>query len=32
MLKLDIEQAAKDRLLVLTPKDYIGLAAQLAKG
>jgi adenylosuccinate lyase len=32
ILKLDIEQAAKDRLLVLTPKDYIGLAAQLAKG
>jgi adenylosuccinate lyase len=32
ILKLDIEQAAKDRLLVLTPKDYIGLAVQLAKG
>jgi adenylosuccinate lyase len=32
ILKLDIEQAAKDRLLVLKPKDYIGLAAQLAKG
>jgi adenylosuccinate lyase len=31
ILKLDIEQAAKDRLLVLTPKDYIGLAAKLAK-
>ena len=31
ILKLDIEQAAKDRLLVLTPKDYIGLAAKLAQ-
>jgi adenylosuccinate lyase len=31
ILKLDIEQAAKDRLLVLSPKDYIGLAAKLAK-
>jgi adenylosuccinate lyase len=31
ILKLDIEQAAKDRLLVLSPKDYIGLAAQLAR-
>jgi adenylosuccinate lyase len=31
ILKLDIEQAAKDRLLVLTPKDYIGLAAKMAK-
>ena len=30
-LKLDIEQAAKDRLLVLSPKDYIGLAAKLAQ-
>jgi adenylosuccinate lyase len=30
ILKLDIEQAAKDRLLVLSPKDYIGLAAKLA--
>jgi adenylosuccinate lyase len=31
VLKLDIEQAAKDRLLVLSPKDYIGLAAKMAK-
>jgi adenylosuccinate lyase len=31
ILKLDIEQAAKDRLLVLSPKDYIGLAANLAQ-
>jgi adenylosuccinate lyase len=31
ILKLDIEQAAKDRLLVLSPKDYIGLAAKMAK-
>ena len=31
IIKLDIEQAAKDRLLVLSPKDYIGLAAELAK-
>jgi adenylosuccinate lyase len=31
IVKLDIEQAAKDRLLVLSPKDYIGLAAKLAK-
>jgi adenylosuccinate lyase len=31
ILKLDIEQAAKDRLLVLSPKDYIGLAAKLAQ-
>jgi adenylosuccinate lyase len=30
IVKLDIEQAAKDRLLVLSPKDYIGLAAKLA--
>jgi adenylosuccinate lyase len=30
ILKLDIEQSAKDRLLVLTPKDYIGLSAKLA--
>jgi len=29
ILKLDISQAAKDRLLVLTPKDYVGLAEQL---
>jgi adenylosuccinate lyase len=31
ILKLDINQDAKDRLLVLTPKDYIGLASKLAK-
>jgi len=31
ILKLDIEQAAKDRLLVLSPKDYIGLAAKLTQ-
>ena len=31
ILKLDIDQAAKDRLLVLSPKDYIGLAAKLAQ-
>ena len=31
ILKLDIEQAAKDRLLVLSPKDYIGMAAKLAQ-
>jgi adenylosuccinate lyase len=31
ILKLDIEQSAKDRLLVLSPKDYIGLAAKLAQ-
>jgi adenylosuccinate lyase len=31
ILKLDIEQAAKDRLLVLSPKDYIGLAIKLAQ-
>jgi adenylosuccinate lyase len=31
VLKLDIDQAAKDRLLVLSPKDYIGLAAKLAQ-
>jgi len=31
ILKLDIEQAAKDRLLVLSPKDYIGLAVRLAQ-
>jgi adenylosuccinate lyase len=31
ILKLDIEQAAKDRLLVLSPKDYIGLASKLAQ-
>jgi adenylosuccinate lyase len=31
ILKLDIEQAAKDRLLALSPKDYIGLAAKLAQ-
>lgn len=31
ILKLDIEQAAKDRLLFLSPKDYIGLAAKLAQ-
>jgi adenylosuccinate lyase len=31
ILKLDIEQAAKDRLLVLSPKDYVGLAAKLAQ-
>lgn len=30
ILKLDINQAAKDKLLVLSPKDYIGLAAKLA--
>jgi adenylosuccinate lyase len=31
ILKLDIDQAAKDRLLVLSPRDYIGLAAKLAQ-
>lgn len=31
ILKLGIDQSAKDRLLVLSPKDYIGLAAKLAK-
>jgi adenylosuccinate lyase len=31
IIKLDIEQAAKDRLLVLSPKDYIGLASKLAQ-
>ena len=31
IVKLDIEKAAKDRLLALTPKDYIGLAAKLAQ-
>lgn len=31
IIKLDIEQAAKDRLLVLSPKDYIGLASRLAQ-
>ena len=31
ILKLDIEQNAKDRLLALSPKDYIGLAAKLAQ-
>jgi adenylosuccinate lyase len=31
ILKLDIEQAAKDRLLVLSPKDYIGLSIKLAQ-
>lgn len=31
VLKLDISQEAKDRLLVLTPKDYVGLAAKLTK-
>ena len=31
ILKLDIEKAAKDRLLALSPKDYIGLAAKLAQ-
>ena len=31
ILKLDIEQSAKDRLLVLTPKDYVGLASKLAQ-
>jgi adenylosuccinate lyase len=29
ILKLDISQPAKDRLLVLTPKDYTGLAEKL---
>jgi adenylosuccinate lyase len=32
IMKLEIEQAAKDRLLVLSPRDYIGLASKLAKG
>ena len=31
VLKLDISQEAKDRLLVLTPKDYIGLAEKLTR-
>jgi adenylosuccinate lyase len=31
ILKLEIDQAAKDRLLVLSPKDYIGLASKLAQ-
>ena len=31
IVKLDIEKAAKDRLLALSPKDYIGLAAKLAQ-
>lgn len=31
IIKLEIDQAAKDRLLVLSPKDYIGLAAKLAQ-
>jgi adenylosuccinate lyase len=31
VLKLEIDQAAKDRLLVLSPKDYIGLASKLAQ-
>jgi len=31
ILNLEIEQAAKDRLLVLKPKDYIGLASKLAQ-
>ena len=30
IMKLDIEQEAKDRLLVLSPRDYIGLASKLA--
>jgi adenylosuccinate lyase len=31
IVKLEIDQAAKDRLLVLSPKDYIGLASKLAQ-
>jgi adenylosuccinate lyase len=31
IVQLDIEKAAKDRLLALSPKDYIGLAAKLAQ-
>ncbi|MFM7013517.1 MAG: adenylosuccinate lyase [Actinomycetota bacterium] len=31
VLELEISQEAKDRLLTLTPKDYIGLAAKLAE-
>lgn len=31
VLKLDISQASKDRLLALSPKDYIGLAKKLAE-
>jgi adenylosuccinate lyase len=31
VLKLEIDQAAKDRLLVLSPRDYIGLAQKLAE-
>ena len=31
IVKLEIEKAAKDRLLALSPKDYIGLAAKLAQ-
>jgi len=31
VLKLEIDQAAKDRLLVLSPRDYIGIAKKLAE-
>lgn len=31
VLKLEISQASKDRLLALTPKDYTGLAKKLAE-
>jgi adenylosuccinate lyase len=31
VLKLDISQASKDRLLALSPKDYAGLAKKLAE-
>jgi adenylosuccinate lyase len=31
VLKLDISQASKDRLLALSPKDYTGLAKKLAE-
>ena len=31
VLKLDIPQASKDRLLALSPKDYTGLAKKLAE-
>jgi adenylosuccinate lyase len=31
VLKLDIPQASKDRLLSLSPKDYTGLAQKLAE-
>ena len=31
VLKLDISQGSKDRLLALSPKDYTGLAKKLAE-